>query len=52
MNSYVGMTMVLKEQRQDDYFSQQRILFTLPASASPLIISSTLYRDIGMEGLE
>ena len=22
MNSYVGMTMVKKEQRQDDYFSQ------------------------------
>ena len=27
MNSYLGMTMVKKEQ---DYFSQQSILFTLP----------------------
>ena len=31
MNSYVGMTMVKKEQGQDDYFNQQSILFTLPA---------------------
>ena len=31
MNSYLGMTMVKKEQGQDDYFSQQsRILLTLP----------------------
>ena len=28
MNSYVGMTMVKKEQGQDDYFSQQSILLT------------------------
>ena len=26
MNSYVGMTMVKKEQGQDDYFNQQSIL--------------------------
>ena len=25
MNSYVGMTMVKKEQKQDDYLSQQSI---------------------------
>ena len=31
MNSYVGMTMVKKEHGQDDYFSQQSILLTLPA---------------------
>ena len=33
MNSYLGMTMVKKElgQCQDDYFSQQSILLTLPA---------------------
>ena len=30
MNSYVGMTVVKKEQRQDDYFSQQSILLTFP----------------------
>ena len=34
MNSYVGMTMVKKEQGQDDYFNQQSILFTLPACIS------------------
>ena len=36
MNSYVGMTMVKKEQGQDDYFNQQSILLTLPAYVSPL----------------
>ena len=30
-----------KEQRQDDYFSQQNILLTLPTYRSPMIISST-----------
>ena len=34
MNSYVGMTMVKKEQGQDDYFNQQSILFTLQAYVS------------------
>ena len=34
MNSYVGMTMVKKEQGQDDHFNQQSILFTLPAYIS------------------
>ena len=34
MNSYVGMTMVKKEQGQDDFFSQQSILFTLPTYIS------------------
>ena len=29
MNSYLGMTIVLKEQGQDDYFSQQSILLTI-----------------------
>ena len=29
MNSYVGMTMVKKEQGQDDYFNQQSILLTI-----------------------
>ena len=28
MNSYVGMTMVKREQGQDDYFNQQSILLT------------------------
>ena len=28
MNSYVGVTMVKEEQRQDDYFNQQSILLT------------------------
>ena len=32
MNSYVGMTMVKKEQGQDDYFSQQSIFLTLSAN--------------------
>ena len=42
MNSYLGMTVVKKEQGQDDYFRQQsRILLTLPTYISPLIISST-----------
>ena len=41
MKSYVGMTMVLKEQGQGDYFSQQSILLTLPANVSLLTISST-----------
>ena len=36
MNSYVGMTMVKKEQRQDDYFNQQSILLTLPAYISSM----------------
>ena len=31
MNSYIEMTMVEKEQGQDDYFNQQSILLTLPA---------------------
>ena len=31
MNSNVGMTMVKKEQEQDDYVNQQSILLTLPA---------------------
>ena len=31
---YVGMTMVKREQRQDDYSSQQNILLTLPAYIS------------------
>ena len=32
MNSYVGMTIVTKEQRKDDYFrSQKSIYLTLPA---------------------
>ena len=39
MNSYVGMTMVKKEQGQDDYFNQQSILFT-----SPAYISTTDYQ--------
>ena len=36
MNSYVGITMVLKEQGQDDYFSQQSIhvLLTSPDKSS------------------
>ena len=29
MNSYVGMTIVKKEQGQDEYFNQQSILLTL-----------------------
>ena len=41
MNSYVGMTMVKKEQGQDDYFNQQSIPLTLPANTCPLIISRT-----------
>ena len=37
MNSYLGMAMVKKEQRQDDYFRQRsRILLTLPTFISPL----------------
>ena len=39
MNSYVGMTMVKKEEGQDDYFNQQSILFTLPT-----YISATYYQ--------
>ena len=37
MNSYVGMTMVKKKQRQDDYFrvNKQSILLTLSANTSP-----------------
>ena len=31
MNSSVGMTMVKKEQGQDDYFIQQSIVLTLSA---------------------
>ena len=44
MNSYVGMTMVKKEQGQDDYFSQQSILLTLPANISLLTISRIVRR--------
>ena len=29
MNKYVGMTIVKKEQGQEDYFNQQSILLTL-----------------------
>ena len=39
MNSSVGMTMVKKDQGQDDYFNQQSILLTLPA-----YISATHYQ--------
>ena len=35
------MTMVKKEQGQDDYFSQPSILLTITNLISPLIISST-----------
>ena len=41
MNSYVGMTMVKKEQGQDDYFNQQSILSHLPA-----YISATHLEDL------
>ena len=34
MNSYVGMTMVKKEQGQNDYFNQNSILLTLPTYVS------------------
>ena len=34
MNSYVRMTMVKKEQKQDNYFSQQAYLLHLPAYTS------------------
>ena len=44
MNSYVGMTMVSKEQEQDDYFSQQSVLLTLPANLSRLTISRIVRR--------
>ena len=37
MNGYVGMTMVKKEQGQDDSFNQQGIL-DLPAYISAFII--------------
>ena len=40
MNSYVGMTMVNKEQGQDDYLNQHSILLTLPAYKSPLMSST------------
>ena len=44
-NIYVGMTMVKKEQGQDDYFNQQSIhaLLTLPAYVSPLILSQLFF---------
>ena len=41
MNSYVGMTMVKKEEEQDDYFNQQSILLTLPAYTYVVVLSST-----------
>ena len=45
MNSCVEMTMVKKEQGQDDYFSQQSILLTLPT-----YISATDYqKDVGLQ---
>ena len=37
MNSYVGMTMVKKEWRQDEYFSKKAYFSQLPAYISPLI---------------
>ena len=37
MNSYVEMTMVKKEQGQDDFFNQQSILVTLPANTSTYV---------------
>ena len=43
MNSYVGMTMVKKEQGQDDYFNQQSILLKLPAYISPMILIALMY---------
>ena len=44
MNSYVGMTMVKKEQRLNDYFSQRSILLTLPTCISLLISSGDVGR--------
>ena len=44
MNSYVGMTIVKKDQGQDDYFNQQSTILSLPTNTSPLIISSS---DVG-----
>ena len=41
MNSYVGMTMVKKEQGQDDYLVNKTYFSQLPAYISPLIVSST-----------
>ena len=38
MNSYVGMTVVKKEQGQDDYFSQESILLTITS-----LLSSTYW---------
>ena len=37
-NSYVGMKMVLKEQGQDDYFSQQSILLTFNISLLTILL--------------
>ena len=47
MNSYLGMTMVKKEQGQDDYFRQQsRILLTLPTYISPLLTNYYVQNEI------
>ena len=42
MNSYVGMTMVKKQQGQDNYFDQQSIHVLLTLSAA--CISATDYQ--------
>ena len=44
MNSYVGMTMVYREEGQDDYFSQRSILLTLPVNINLLTISRIVRR--------
>ena len=48
INSYIGMTMVKKEQGQDDYFqvNQQSILLTLSANTSPLIVLADNVRSM------
>ena len=38
MNSYVGMTMVQREQGQADYFSQQSILLTFNISLLTILL--------------
>ena len=43
MNSSVGMTIVKKDQGQDDYFNQQSILLTLPANISFFSLYKIMY---------
>ena len=52
MNSYVGMTMVKKEQGRDDYLNQHSIFLTLPAYIIVPVLFNHCHSYIAVHFLE